>query len=316
LQQTPRPADLHVALVTTFEALPLDEDLPPLVTALEKLGVRASTPCWDDDTVEWSQFDVALLRSTWNYAELIDRFRAWARQTAQQTLLLNPPPVVEWNTDKHYLAHLDRAGVPVVPSRFVEPADDPERSLMDFLAGGPEALSAGRAMAFDQFVIKPSIGAGSRDAARYRRRDVDRALAHLTRLVTTERRSALLQPYLASVEEAGETALVYFGGEPSHAFHKGPLLRLDAGLVEGLFAAEDIRGRVADADERALAAAAYAAIPFEGPLYARFDMIRDDRGQPVILELEMTEPSVYMLHAPGSADRFAAALLARLGVKP
>jgi O-ureido-D-serine cyclo-ligase len=314
LPQTPSPADLHIALVTTFEALPLDEDLAPLVAALERLGVRASTPCWDDDAVDWSQFDVALLRSTWNYAELIDQFRAWARQTAQQTLLLNPLPVVEWNTDKHYLAHLDRAGVPVVPSRFVEPGDDAERSLAEFLAGGPQALSAGRATEFDQFVIKPAIGAGSRDAARYRREDVGRALAHLTRLVTTERRSALLQPYLKSVEEAGETALVYFGGQPSHAFRKGPLLRLDAGLVEGLFAAEDIRGREAAADEHALAAAAYAAIPFDAPLYARIDMIRDDRGQPVVLELEMTEPSVYMLHAPGSADRFAAALLARLGV--
>jgi O-ureido-D-serine cyclo-ligase len=314
LPQTTRPADLHVALVTTFEALPLDEDLAPLVAALERLGVRASTPCWDDGAVDWSQFDVALLRSTWNYAELIDQFRAWARQTAQQTLLLNPLPVVEWNTDKHYLAHLDRAGVPVVPSRFVEPGDDAERSLAEFLAGGPQALSAGRATEFDQFVIKPAIGAGSRDAARYRREDVGRALAHLTRLVTTERRSALLQPYLKSVEEAGETALVYFGGQPSHAFRKGPLLRLDAGLVEGLFAAEDIRGREAAADEYALAAAAYAAIPFDAPLYARIDMIRDDRGQPVVLELEMTEPSVYMLHAPGSADRFAAALLARLGV--
>lgn len=315
MPQTPSPADLHIALVTTFEALPLDEDLPPLVAALERLGVRASTPCWDDDSVDWSQFDAALLRSTWNYAELIDRFRAWARQTAQQTLLLNPPSVVEWNTDKHYLAHLDRAGVPVVPSRFVEPTDDARLSLMNFLAGGPQALSAGRAVEFDQFVIKPTIGAGSRDAARYRREDVERALTHLTRLVTTERRSALLQPYLKSVEEAGETALVYFGGQPSHAFRKGPLLRLDAGLVEGLFAVEDIRGREAAADERALAAAAYAAIPFDAPLYARIDMIRDDRGQPVVLELEMTEPSVYMLHAPGSADRFAAALLARLGVK-
>jgi len=316
LSLPPRPADLYIALVTTYEAQPLDEDLPPLVQALEGLGVRVATPCWDDAAVDWSQFNVALLRSTWNYTDDVERFRGWARLTAQQTLLLNPPPVVEWNTDKHYLVHLDRAGVPVVPSRFVEPADDAQRSLTEFLAGGPRAFSAGRPVDFDQFVIKPSIGAGSRDAARYRRDDGERALAHLVRLVTTGRRSALLQPYLKSVEETGETALVYFGGQPSHAFRKGPLLRLDAGLVEGLFAVEDIRGREAAADERALAAAAYAAIPFDAPLYARIDMIRDDRGQPVVLELEMTEPSVYMLHAPGSADRFAAALLARLGAKP
>lgn len=310
-----RPADLHIALVTSIEALPLDEDLPPLIEALARRGVRVSTPCWDDATVDWSSFDVALLRSTWNYAERIDEFRAWARDCAQRTLLLNPPAVVDWNTDKHYLLHLHRAGVPVVPTRFVEPADDAGRSLQEFLAGGPDALSAGRAVEFDQFVVKPSIGAGSRDAARYRRGEVARALEHLSRLVATEGRSAMLQPYLAAVDESGETALVYFGGQASHAFRKGPLLRLDAGLVAGLFAQEDIRAREPAADERAVAAAAHAAIPFEVPLYARFDMIRDERGAPVILELEMTEPSVYMAHAPGSADRFAEAVLARVGAR-
>lgn len=311
----PPAADLHIALVSTFAALPLDEDMPPLMAALTSAGARVSTPCWDDDQVDWSAYDAALLRSTWNYVDHIERFRAWARGCAQQTLLLNPPPVVEWNTDKHYLAHLHRAGVPVVPSRFVEPTDDAGTALREFLGGGANALSAGRGVAFDQFVIKPSIGAGSRDTARYRREDSGRALAHLQRLVVTERRSALLQPYLASVDVAGETALIYFGGQASHAIRKGPLLQLDSGLVEGLFAPEDIRAREPGADEQAVAAAAYAAIPFEAPLYARIDMIRDDRGAPVILELEMTEPSVFLAHAPGSAERLAAALLARVGVE-
>jgi hypothetical protein len=301
----------HIALVSTQAALALDEDLPPLVAALRHAGAQVTTPCWDDAAVDWSQFDLAVLRSTWNYVDHVAEFRAWTRRCAQQTLLLNPPEVVDWNTDKHYLVHLHRAGVPVVPSRFVEPGDDARACLQHFLAGGPDALSAGKSAAFDQFVIKPAIGAGSRDTARYRCVEADTALAHLMRLVDDERRSALLQPYLGSVDSAGETALIYFGGEASHAIRKGPLLRLDAGLVEGLFAPEDIRAREPGPDERALAAAAYAAIPFAAPLYARIDMIRDDRGLPVILELEMTEPSVFLAHAPGSADRFASVLLAR-----
>lgn len=310
----PRPAAVHIALVSTFDALPLDEDMPPLVDALERAGATVSTPCWDDAGVDWSVFDAALLRSTWNYVDHIEAFREWTQRTAQQTRLMNPPAVVEWNTDKHYLAHLHRAGVPVVPSRFVEPNDNAANALREFLAGGPDALSAGRPVAFDQFVIKPTIGAGSRDTARYRRADAGRALSHLERLVGAEQRSALLQPYLASVDTAGETALIYFGGAASHAIRKGPLLRLDSGLVEGLFAPEDIRAREPGADERELAAAAYAAIPFDAPLYARIDMIRDERDAPVILELEMTEPSVFLAHAPGSADRFARALLERCGV--
>ena len=121
----------------------------------------------------------------------------------------------------------------------------------------------------------------------------------------------MLQPYLASVETAGETALIYYDGVPSHAIRKGPLLRLDAGLVEGLFAPEEISAREAADDERLLAAAAHAAIPFERPLYVRLDMIRDRWGTPVILELEMTEPSMFYAYAPGSADRFAALLITR-----
>jgi glutathione synthase/RimK-type ligase-like ATP-grasp enzyme len=301
----------HIALVTAHAALAIDPDLPPLAEALQHAGARVSMPCWDDSTVDWSRFDLAVLRSTWDYVERIAEFRAWARRCATQTRLFNPPALLEWNTDKHYLQHLHRAGVAVVPTRFVEPGADPGRSLEQFLAGGPDSLSVGRNCDFDQFVVKPSIGAGSRDAARYRRSDAGPALAHLSRLVATEGRSALLQPYLAGVETSGETALVYYDGVPSHAFRKGPLLRLDAGLVEGLFAPEEISAREAADDERLLAAAAYAAIPFARPLYARLDMIRDGWGAPVMLELEMTEPSMFFAYAPGSADRFAALLIAR-----
>ena len=301
----------HIALVTARAALAIDPDLPPLVEALQRAGASVSTPFWDDSAVDWSGFDLAVLRSTWDYVERIAEFRAWARRCSAQTRLFNPPALLEWNTDKHYLQHLYRAGVAVVPTCYVEPGADPGRSLRQFLAGGPDSLSVGRTCDFDEFVVKPTIGAGSRDAARYRRSDPESALAHLSRLVAEEGRSAMLQPYLASVETSGETALIYYDGVPSHAFRKGPLLQLDAGLVDGLFAPEEISAREAADDERLLAAAAHAAIPFERPLYVRFDMIRDRWGTPVILELEMTEPSMFFAYAPGSADRLARLLIAR-----
>lgn len=306
----------RIALVTALEALPLDEDLPPLADAVRRAGAQVDMPCWDDPAVDWGAFDLAVLRSTWNYVERIDEFLGWARRCAAQTRLCNPPDLVAWNTDKHYLAHLHRAGVPVVPSRFVEPGEEAAGALQHFLAGGAAALSAGEAQPFDEFVVKPTIGAGSRDTARYRRSDAGKALQHLTRLVATEQRSALLQPYLARVDEAGETALIYFDGRPSHAIRKGPLLQLDAGLVAGLFAPEDITPREPGDDERALAAAAHAAIPFPAPLYVRIDMIRDAAGAPVVLELEMTEPSLFFPHAPGSADRLARLLVARCEERP
>jgi hypothetical protein len=303
----------HIALVSADAALNLDEDMPPLIEAFRHLGAQVSTPSWDAPDVDWSCFDLALLRSTWDYVERIDEFLEWTQECSQRTRLFNPPAVVAWNTDKHYLAELHIAGVAVVPTRFVEPGADAAASLHTFLSGGTGALSAGTPCHFDQFVVKPTVGAGSRDAARYRRgHDDERALAHVQRLLEVERRSAMLQPYLASVDTEGETALISVDGTASHAIRKGPLLRLGDGLVAGLFAPEDIRPRAAGQDERSLATAALAALPFDPPLYARVDMVRDAAGTPVVLELELTEPSLFLEHAPGSADRLARAALSRL----
>jgi O-ureido-D-serine cyclo-ligase len=291
------PVAERIALVSAREALALDEDMPPLVAALRAQGTEVGTPSWDDPAVDWSGYDLAVLRSTWDYVDRIDEFLAWADRCASRTRLVNDPAVVRWNTDKHYLRDLARAAVPVVPTRFAEPGAHAPAELDRFLDES----------ACEDFVVKPAIGAGSRDAARYRRRDRERAGSHLQALLAAGR-SAMLQPYLSRVDEHGETATIYLGGHYSHAIRKGPLLRVGDELVAGLFAPEQISVRAADAGELRVAEAALAAIPFEPPTYARVDLIRDARGEPVVLELELTEPSLFLAHAPGAADRYAAIL--------
>jgi hypothetical protein len=300
-----------IALVTAREALPLDEDMPPLVEAFQAAGAHVETPAWDDPAVDWARFDAAVLRSTWDYMDRLHQFLRWVDRCAGATRLLNPPEVVRWNLDKHYLLALHGAGVPVVPTRFVEPGESPDEALSGFLAGGGGRLSAGDPEDFDEFVIKPAVGAGSRDAVRLSRGDLARARAHLGRLLAAGR-SAMLQPYLARVDEQGETALVHIGGLFSHAIRKGPLLRAGGPLVEGLFAAEDVSARVPGEDELDVAARACAVAACWDPMYVRVDVIRGAGGLPVVLELEMTEPSLFFPHGPGSAGRFAAAVLARL----
>jgi O-ureido-D-serine cyclo-ligase len=301
----------RIALVTARQALDLDEDMPVLVEALQEAGVAVETPYWDDPAVDWARYGAALLRSTWDYADRIEEFLAWCDRCAAETRLLNQPQVVRWNTDKHYLADLARAGVPVVPTRFVEPGCDPRAELAMFLGGGESSLTVGEPAEFDEFVVKPAIGAGSRDAARYLRSESGRAQEHVHRLLAGDR-SVLLQPYLSRVDEQGETAVLYLGAEFSHSIRKGPLLRTGAAMVEGLFAPEEIRPRQADRSELEIAAAAYAAIPFAAPAYARIDLLRDARGAPVVLELELTEPSLFLMHAPRAAGPFARYLVQRL----
>jgi O-ureido-D-serine cyclo-ligase len=300
----------RIALVSAREALALDEDMEPLAAALSQAGAEVATPFWDDPAVDWRTYSAAVLRSTWDYVERIDEFLPWADRCAQQTVLLNPPAVVRWNTDKHYLIELAQKGIPVVPTRFVEPGSIAAQQIERFLGDGANVLNVGTAASFVEFVVKPSIGAGSKDTARYCRHEVARAAEHLGRLLV-EGRSAMLHPYLGRVDEHGETALIYLGGEFSHAIRKGPLLRAGAALVEGLFAPEQITPRQPQPDELAVARQAYAAIGSSRPVYARIDLIRGADDAPVVLELELTEPSLFFAHAPGSAQRFARAVLER-----
>lgn len=290
----------RIALITAAAARDLDEDLPPLVTAMRHAGVEPSVVDWDDAAAAWSRFDFAVLRSTWDYSLRLPEFLRFVDRASAQTTLLNPVAVVRWNTDKHYLAHLAGAGVPIVPSSFVEPGENARDALDRFLAAHA-----------DEFVVKPSVGAGSRDAQRYARDESEAAIAHVERLLDAHR-SVLLQPYLHRVDAHGETALVFFDGVFSHAIRKGPLLKRGEGPTRALFATEHITPRTPSTEEIAIAMRTLAAIPFAQPLlYARVDLIHDDDGTPRVLELELTEPSLFFEHAKDSAARFCQAILAR-----
>ncbi|MGH8090233.1 MAG: hypothetical protein ACREO6_02145, partial [Rudaea sp.] len=155
----------------------------------------------------------------------------------------------------------------------------------------------------------------SRDAQRYHASERDAPAAHVRRLLDAGR-SVLLQPYLDRVDAHGETALIFFDGKFSHAIRKGPLLRRGEGPTRALFAAEHITPRQPSAAELALAERTLAAIPFGTLLYARVDLLHTDQGSdkdgsPCVLELELTEPSLFFAHAAGSAARCARAIVAR-----
>ena len=290
-----------VALVTAGAARGLDDDMPPLLAAFEAAGVRATVADWDDPHFPWERFDAALLRSAWDYTERLDDFLGWVGRTAQRTRLFNDPAVVHWNSDKHYLRRLAALAVAVVPSTFCEPGEDAVQTLQGFLDAHDAA----------ELVVKPAVGAGSRDTRRYERAAVAQMHAHMRRLLEAQR-SVLLQPYLPSVDREGETALIYLDGRFSHAIRKGPLLPSGAAATQALFAPEEITPRTPGDDERAIGDQIQRVLPFGDLLYARVDLIRDAAGEPRLLELELTEPSLFFPYAPGSAARLVRATLARL----
>jgi hypothetical protein len=282
-----------VALATAIAAFALDEDLPPLQQACAEAGITSQVLAWDDPTVSWSRFDAVLLRSTWDYVDRLPEFLAWCDRVSALTRLWNGPDVVRWNTDKRYLGELAAKGVPVIESHFLAPGDDPASLPV-----------------LDEFVVKPTVGAGSRDAQRYTGGERDRAIVPPRRRLD-QGRHLVVQPNLHAGDEHGATALLVFGGRVSHPIRKAPLLRRGEGPTRALFAPERIQSRTPSKAEQDVAAQVLAALPF-GPLaYARVDLLPSDDG-PQLLELELTEPSVFLAYGPGSADRLAAVLAGKL----
>jgi len=278
-----------VALVTCSELPDLDEDDRLIAPALAALGIDAVPAVWSDPAVDWAAFDLVVLRNPWDYTDRPEAFLAWARAVPR---LANPVDVVAWNTDKRYLGELAGAGLPVVETAFVAPG---------------EAVPA-----FDREVVaKPTVSAGSRDTERFLPADRDALLAHVAHIHASGR-TAMLQPYLDRVDEAGETALLHLAGAYSHAIRKGPLLTADRAMVGELYVEEDISPREPTGAEREAAAAimAHVRARFGDLLYARVDLLIGDDGAPVLLELELTEPSLFLGTAAGAPERFAAAIAA------
>jgi len=221
----------------------------------------------------------------WGYHLQPARWDTLLQAWPDDVLLLNPPGLLRWNSDKRYLSDLEAAGVPIVSTLFADIATDGE-------------LEAARAaFAVDELVVKPRISASASSTSRVGAGDPAPNLA-----------DAMIQPFMPSVQDQGELSIFFFGGELAHAVRKVAApgdfrVQREYG---GAFAAVQ-----PNATELAVARAALAAAP-EVPFYARVDLVPDAMGQPRLMELELIEPDLYLDLAPDRGASFAAALAAEL----
>ena len=295
IAQNPEATRGSVALVTCREALGIDYDMPLLLEVVRAAGIAVDEVCWDDESIDWSMYDHVVIRSTWDYHRRYNEFMQWVRSVSSVSTMSNSLDVITWNTDKHYLAEVAAMGLPVVPTVFIEPGhDDWPDQVHDLLAHG-------------DVVVKPAISAGSNDTERHS--NINAAQQHISELLSAQR-SVMLQPYMDDVDVESETGLVFIDGKFSHAFAKGALLAQEKNMSGGLYAEEEIGVRQATAEQLLIGerAVKWLTSRFGKLLYARVDLLPTAQG-PVIIEIELTEPSLYLLLHPNAASELANALI-------
>lgn len=282
-------ATMRVRIATTQRLPEPDEDEDLLLDALRARGLAPRMAAWNDPAEPWDAPVPTVIRSTWGYYEELERFVAWAERAERAAPLWNPLRIVRGNVHKSYLANLERAGHAVVPTVFLERGA--RARLTDV------AASRG----WRDVVVKPTVSGGSFGTLRVSMADPLRGEAHLQALLAE--RDVMVQSYVASVDDYGERALVWIDGAFTHAVRKSPRF---IGQDENVSAALPIAP-----DELALGDAVLK--PFARDLlYARVDIARDERGSPMIMELELVEPSLFLLQFPMALERLADGIAARV----
>jgi len=280
-----RPDDWYQQQIATEEGLLMD--------ALRALGLTVARRAWSDPAMDWGDTRAAVFRSTWDYFEHAATFSGWLDRVESRTRLINPPTLIRWNMDKHYLADLAGAGIAIVPTVFL---DTGTRVNLGAALG---------AQGWDEVVIKPAISGAARLTWRAERAD---AHAHQAALATCLAREAMLiQPFEPAILDSGEISLMVIDGEVTHAVRKR--------ARPGDFRVQDDHGgtvapHVPAEDEIAFARAAVAACPWP-PVYARVDLIRSPEGLR-LMEIELIEPELFFRFHPPAATTLARALARRL----
>ena len=266
-----------------------NEDLK-LLEFLKDKGLDITEEIWDDHAVAWETYDMAILKSPWDYFDKIELFYAWLDQMKDLGVtLLNPVDIVLWNTDKHYLNDIARAGLSVTPTNFIEKGESPN------LAAYFKSFNT------DKLIIKPCISGGSKNTFKLTETNLRELSPQIMALLKDE--GFMVQPFLSEVERQGEWSFVFFNGEFSHSLLK----RAKPGdfrvqhYLGGSIHTEPAPAHLLEAAKK------YVTHFAKECLYARVDGL-EINGEFTLMELELIEPFLFMFTNPDSYENYYRAL--------
>jgi len=267
-----------------------DLDIPFAIKAAEQLEIDLVFANWNDKSIAWESFDAAVIRSAWDYVPVRDEFLQFAKNVETRTKLFNSYDVMRWNTDKKYLSNLENKGVPIIPTKFASNIDE-AMPAVSWAFGIAEAIA-----------IKPTVGAGARLAGKA---TTEAEAIEFVKRILEAKRTAIIQPYISSVDDEGEKAIIVINGEISHVAKKVPALTKGghgdaAGQLEITSEIRDIVKTISN-----------AVSEWDDLLFARVDVVR--MGEKLVLmELELTEPWLFMQFRPEAGVNLFKALKQRI----
>ena len=283
-----------LVLFATYRERPgLTEDDQLFARALELRGARVRAAVWDDTAAVWSSAAAVVIRSTWDYHRRRADFLAWVDRVSSATTLHNDARVVRWNSHKRYLASIAARGVPVIDTVFAD------------AHGNLDLRDVATTHGWTDVVVKPAVSASAHETRRFDANERNEGQAHLDRLLAT--RDVMIQPHLSALAEQGELSLLFARGRFTHAVRRRSAL-VDGQVMPKSAAANAPPAAVTSAERVLDAAAVLTGVEPNELLYSRVDLAPADDGY-LLLELELIEPSLFLMHAPNAAERFAVALL-------
>ncbi|GGF00945.1 ATP-grasp domain-containing protein [Hymenobacter cavernae] len=276
--------------VIDYSAAGVENEDVLLANYLGQCGHHVTMERWTEPGIDWTRYDVVLLKSPWDYFDRINEFYQWLDQLENLGVrVLNPIKTVRWNADKRYLDDLAMAGVRVIPTRrLTRGATFEPATLLESLAT-------------DQLIVKPAVSGGAKNTFSLNRTEAQAHAERLTSLLATE--DFLAQPFLPQIQTEGEWSFIYLGGQFSHCVLKTPKsgdFRVQHYLGGG------IEPREAPAHLRPAADAIVARFATDC-LYARVDGVAVE-GELLLMELELIEPFLYLASGQEAFAQYEAAL--------
>ena len=286
---------MNIALVTYLDQGKYDSDTVEseddrLLYFLQAKGLNIQKVIWNDPNTNWENYQLAILKSPWDYFDLIEQFHQWLSLLEDKKVkLLNPIDVVRWNTHKHYLKEIQQAGLKITPSIFLE-----RDEKIDFNVFFEEFQTK-------KLIVKPCVSGGAKNTFKVTATNAKEIEEKLTDLIKTE--DFIIQPFLPEILESGEWSFIFFNGVYSHALIKQ--------AKRGDFRVQPAHGgsvHPQNPDQKLIETAAIYVRQFaENCLYARVDGVFVN-GDFLLMELELIEPFLFLNTDQQNYERYYKAL--------